>query len=100
MTHADPRASASGGAVRPACEACGAALDPSGAPLFEVPVPAAAAAALGLGPALRTVSRLLCPACLARGLGHHPVTLAELVDLAPPAVKQAIHERLIHEFEI
>lgn len=99
----DPNASAPSAAafVRRGCEACGA-LPGAGAalPMVEVPVPEAAAAALGLDPRPAPVLRVLCSACLAQGLGSRPVSLAELVDLAPPAVKQAIHERLIREFEI
>ena len=98
MTQVDPPTRTAAGT---ACDACGTPLG-VGAPVpgFEIPVPASLAAALGLGAAPATVVRRLCPGCLAQGLGKGPVTLAELVDLAPTALKQAIHEQLIHEFEI
>ena len=98
MTPADQPTRGSG--VR-TCQACGLRMG-SEADLqaFEIPLPASVSAALGLAPAPVALLRVICSACLDKGLASHPVTLAELVDLAPPAVKQAIHESLIHEFEI
>lgn len=101
MTHPEPHAGVPAGPDHRACEACGAQLTPEAtAPLFEIPVPAAVAGALGLAPGSAKVLRVLCTSCLAKGLDGCPITLAELVDMAPASMKQVIHEHLIHEFEI